>query len=480
MATEYCGNCGAAVSTAARFCSQCGSELATQAAGSSLAPLRWVGCATAAEGEGVELGAVIALSEESRSQPLAEASPHGLSYQEKVIKLPSTLTTPPEPATTVRSALDRLRAWFNNLSVGPQAMEPVTSNRKNAARALAQASGLISPSGGLRRTVLIGLAILLAGCAFLLYRSQSLSSSIALRVGFNLIAPEEKSDQLVSLGEQALERGDYQAAIENFQQAIALTPNHNRATLRLARAYRAIGQWEDALRLYTRLLETDEKNLEARLERAELYRARSSWAEALKDYQRLIALDPTSQQAEVALKALDYTQERAADYAPLRASRHAKVKSARGVLLPASGSGLQISLPLPELTTNTLGRYPGFGIDEAAEERISAKALAQAHKEKGLQYSRAGQYVAAIKEFKTALLFTPEDKDIYYFIASAYHLNGQPAIAHEYYKKCDAGTYVSVARSGAQKTEKDARKMAEQKKDNSSQAATHEMMRSLN
>ncbi len=462
MTTEYCGNCGTAVSAAAHFCSQCGSELAKQAAGSNLAPL--VGQATAVEREEVELGAVITFSEERQSQPLAEASLHQPQYQDKVIKLPSVLTPPPEPATTIKGALDQLRAWFSGLSVGPQAMEPVTEDRKNAARALAQASGLISRSGALRRTVLIGLAILLAGGAFLLYRSQSLSSSLALRAGFNLIAPEEKSDQLVSLGEQALERGDYQTARENFQQAIALTPNHNRATLRLAHAYRALGQWEDALRLYTRLLERDEKNLEARLERAELYSARGAWAEALRDYQRLIALDPDNQ---VALNALDYIQERAASYAPLRAGRHAKVKSVPGVLLPASGSGLQISLPLPDLTANALSRYPSFGMEEAVEERISAKALAQAHKEKGLQYSQAGQYMAAIKEFQTALLFTPEDKDIYYFIASAYHRNGQPAIAHEYYKKCDAGTYLSVARSGAQRTEKDARKMAERKEDKS-------------
>ena len=64
------------------------------------------------------------------------------------------------------------------------------------------------------------------------------------------------------------------------------------------------------------------------------------------------------------------------------------------------------------------------------------------------------EYRAAIKEFLIVLRLTPEDKDIYYFLASAYHGLEMYPEAYDYYKRVDRGRYVQVAQSGAKRTQK--------------------------
>ncbi|HEV2665994.1 MAG TPA: hypothetical protein VG324_13835, partial [Blastocatellia bacterium] len=56
-----------------------------------------------------------------------------------------------------------------------------------------------------------------------------------------------------------------------------------------------------------------------------------------------------------------------------------------------------------------------------------------------------------------ALILTPEDKDLCYFIGSSYHGLGLMADAFDYYRRVDAGPYVGPAESGAKQTRKAAR-----------------------
>lgn len=75
-------------------------------------------------------------------------------------------------------------------------------------------------------------------------------------------------------------------------------------------------------------------------------------------------------------------------------------------------------------------------------------------RELGLRYLNINEYRAAIKEFLIVLRVTPDDKDIYYFLASAYHGLEMYSEAHDYYKRVDSGRYVQVAQSGAKRTER--------------------------
>ena len=94
---------------------------------------------------------------------------------------------------------------------------------------------------------------------------------------------------------------------------------------------------------------------------------------------------------------------------------------------------------------------------DKSEDKPDPQAMADTRKKLGLRYLNIKEYRAAINEFLAALRLSPEDKDIYYFLGSAYYGLGQYANAHNYYKRVDKGQYMQVAQSGAQKTEKAAR-----------------------
>jgi tetratricopeptide (TPR) repeat protein len=492
MSTIYCGNCGAAMRATANFCRQCGAKLAAQ----DVEPLPAELAPSAPLPEVVSGAAVKAVRSESAAEPQATVA------AALVAAAPPAPTTPsaaaehkkrPRVASYLTRAWDQARAQFQRLGRGSR--EPSVSRpspkQDGAARALARASGLTAqrPFGSALRIAGLALVILLAGSAYLAYRNQNPSSLRADRSGLNLVAPDEKSNQYVALGERDREQGRYEAAIEDFKQAIALNPHNTRAYFFLAKAYKASGRLDEALTAYAQVLAIDEKNLEARLQLAEIYRERGMWREALQEYQRIIVFDQSSEQAIVALEAMEtYAAERAANYAPLRSARRPAKRQPPSLWLPAGGEGAHLHLPLPELTLGALGRQPVPDSGNPAEEMMSARALAEDHKRKGQRFLNIGQHMAAIKEFQVALNLTPEDKDLHYLLGSAYQGNGQPALAYEHYKKCDSGNYAQVALSGAKNAEKEMRKEAkreeaQKKKERSSEAGKttpHDLLRTLN
>jgi len=487
MTTNYCGNCGAVANAAARFCRQCGLALAepeepafpVQSEPTAETDLKAGGVGTSGP------VVLIAVPEGGAPYPLAVSSHGHLSAARQAL--------PPEPkligrgetsnVVPISRSLRKVRDQLDKLGVkrgssGGGAMP----NSAGAARALARASGITTPSrfGAALRPILIALAILLGSSAYLAYRDQSPSTLHAGRPHLNLIAPDEKSSQFIKAGEDERERGHYEAAIEAFKQAVELTPNHTAALLSLANLYKVVGNTGEAIQTYLRLLKVNEGYTEARLQLANVYRDRGDWREALQEYQRVIATDPNSEQALAALHVLEtFTAERPA-LGPLR-SRRSATNTTLGRWLPDGDNGSHVNLTLPELAFSTLGHQPAFGVNTSVADYLGAHALAEVHKEKGKRFNNAGQYQAAIKEFQTAMNLTPDDKDLYYLMGLAFKSNGQPALAYEYYKKCDSGTYARVAPGAAKIAEKEARDEAKKRRPKKpvSQLSPDEMMRSF-
>jgi tetratricopeptide (TPR) repeat protein len=391
------------------------------------------------------------------------------NYQKVIVLYPSLQRQAPQMpgagerknriAFFMSNLTKRLSTWLSWRDARRQSDRRAASD--GPARALARASGLTTQprhASALRVAALV-VALLLAGSAYLAYRDQMRTALRAGREGLNLVAPDEKARQYVLLGERSRQQGDYEAAIENFKRALELTPNYTTAHLQLAESYKAIGRVEDALGSYSRLLEIDPKNLEARLQRAELYRERGAWRQALQDYDYIIASDPQSEQAVVALDALDtFTAERAANYGALRLRRQAARPN--GPMLPVEGDRSHIHLPLSELALTVLSRQPVLGNNPSGEDPAGARELAEYHKRIGNGFSNVRQYQEAIKEYKTALNLTPDDKDLHYLIATAYKASGQLDLALEHYRKCDSGTYAQVAQGAVPGMEKAARNQA--------------------
>jgi tetratricopeptide (TPR) repeat protein len=311
--------------------------------------------------------------------------------------------------------------------------------------------------------------VLLLGVAALGYYRQSLSLLPFDRPEHNLVTPEEQSLQLIKLGEDDYELGNYEGAIARSNAALALTHSLPAYWL-LGRSLRDTGRIDEALGAYTKALQLDRRNLEVRWAFAELQRARGNWPEAYQEYKRIIALDSQSAQAVAALLMIEDHERQTRqpqDRQPLIPIYY-ETKRPTSPDLPSVAVGTGPLAVAPSTSPDASITAPPEPWkkkpeDEAAERRV----MAALHKDRGNRFFRAGIYMAAITDFKSALRLTPEDKDLYYFLGSTYRRAGQDALAHEAYKQCDSGQYAGVCRSGAQQTAKAARNAIRQQEKSS-------------
>ncbi|MEP7270356.1 MAG: tetratricopeptide repeat protein [Acidobacteriota bacterium] len=336
------------------------------------------------------------------------------------------------------------------------------NGRQPRASALAQASGLEGASAfsSRIRTVLVLLAALIVGVASLVYYRQSLRSLRVDRPERNLVTPEEQSLDLIRLGKQSYEFGQYEKAITQFKDALALTPQHLPIHILLAQSYQASGQLDEALRAYWTLLRQEPRNLEARLEVAEVHRARGNWRDAYQEYQRIIDINSQSLEAIAALAVIEAHDQRPYGLDRSDLPKHRTLsRHGMSTLAPSLPStGLTARLAPSTLQGNSLAAPPPNLLTGAQEdERGDVRAMGEAHKTLGIRYYNIHEFVAAIQEFSIARRLTPGDKDLYYLLGSCYDGLDQDVLANELYKQCDSGPYVQMARAGILRTAKAAK-----------------------
>lgn len=113
------------------------------------------------------------------------------------------------------------------------------------------------------------------------------------------------------LGESLLQRRLFEKAIWCFKEAARLDPRMPRVHARLAAAYAALGQPEQALRLYLRDLREDPGNIGTLLDLGQHLFAMDRLAEAAEKFRRILELEPANSDAhfhlgQIALKAQHY------------------------------------------------------------------------------------------------------------------------------------------------------------------------------
>ncbi len=443
MDVNYCGHCGAAARPQVRFCRQCGAELVVGLEGTPAA------LSSATEQREDLVSTVVAGAERSENGQPAKTKTESGSLREDVGTYSSPGRWNPRVRDSIKEQPVKRRASGSTKVGQPRAS------------ALAQASGLESANafGSRIRALLLGVAVLVVGVTSLVYYRQSLMSFRVDHPERNLISPEEQSLDLIRLGKQANELGQYGQAIGQFREALALMPQHLPIYLLLAQSYQASGQVDEALRAYWTLLRQDPRNLEARLEIAEVHRARGNWREAFQEYQRIIDINPQSLEAIAVLAVIEAHDERPFGLVRADLPRHRVVTRHKMTSLAPSlpRTGSTAALAPPRVQGSSLAAPPTLLTRAQDAERGDARALAESHKSLGSRYHNVREYLAAIKEFSIAQRLTPDDKDLYYLLGSSYDGLDQDALAHSLYNQCDSGTYVQVARSGAQRTAKAAR-----------------------
>lgn len=439
MLVVKCKSCGAANEAEAKFCLDCGRRIGSSAADETAA-------ATPA----------LPLSDQGRTDLISiQVTQNGSgaiqggavpgSSRQAVMTRPATA----EPSASLASA------------------EPVEETAgTRAVRELARASGLSAPSrfGFPLRVMLAVLALALGTGAWLMYRDQT-HAATGTRNPFNLSAPDDISRRLTQLGERYLNETNYEAAIEQFREALKLTPRDTQAQFLLARACYSAGNVEEAIQAYARVLDTDPRHLEARLALASIYRNRGQWSDAEREYRRIINLDPHSEQAQVAIDALERPSiERPSGYSMLTTMR--RNPRQRRVDLPPAADHSSVTLPMSDLALSPVPSAPSntSEAEEAAEMERSRRNMAAAYKNRGLRFDSARRFADAIKEYQKALTLTPEDNDLHYLMGLAYYQAGQYAMAIEHYRKCTSGQYAAVARNSVSRADQEARKAARKQK----------------
>ncbi len=114
-----------------------------------------------------------------------------------------------------------------------------------------------------------------------------------------------------NLGESLLQRQSFEKAIWCFKEAARLDPRMPRVHARLAAAYAALGQPEQALRLYLRDLREDPGNIGTLLDLGQHLVTMDRLAEAAEKFRRILELEPANTDAhyqlgQIAVKARHY------------------------------------------------------------------------------------------------------------------------------------------------------------------------------
>jgi len=101
------------------------------------------------------------------------------------------------------------------------------------------------------------------------------------------------------LGNKYLEEGQWEKAISEFQQALALDPLNLAARQGIALAFYKNGEWKKAIEAYSYLQERDPENqeikgkiIESRFNLANYYENNSAFKEAYKEYKEVLNLNP--------------------------------------------------------------------------------------------------------------------------------------------------------------------------------------------
>ncbi|MBO0720263.1 MAG: tetratricopeptide repeat protein [Blastocatellia bacterium] len=387
---------------------------------------------------------------------------------------PKEIPSATQPLVAMSEAVQAVWRKAVNVMTTPARVSSVGSNLNASANSLvpngpstvlAQASGLntrrsLSPkliSGLIALTLLIGIGF------YQVIRDRLLSPDQQTNSQRELESAEDQSEKNVQLGKDASEKGDYNAALIYFNKAVSLTPNKSEAVFLIAQTYAKAGQIRDALQAYKAVLQIEPEHLQARLNVAQIYRALGNWNAAYQEFQRIIALDQNSEEANVALGAIE-AQQASLPQASEPLVRPRPVVKKRPILPPPAAAESRMTFLSQVAPTTQTIRPPEAGSDKK-EETLDPQAVADARIKMGLRFLQINQYRAAITEFLAALRLTPNDKDIYYFLGTAFSGLGQPEQAYEYYKRVDSGQYLQVSIAGAKKTEKAAKVAAKRRSD---------------
>ncbi|HOT91152.1 MAG TPA: tetratricopeptide repeat protein [Anaerolineae bacterium] len=253
-----------------------------------------------------------------------------------------------------------------------------------------------------------------------------------------------------------LNMGEYEKAIREFNQALALDPTCTQAYYDRGLAYAQRQYYEQAAADFSRVIELDPQHADAYYNRGLIYARQGTFEQALADYNQAIALNPDdplayNSRGNVYYHHKDYARALADyDQAILRDPDYADAYLNRGLTYAAQEEyqhaiadyNQAIALnPENAIAYNYRGqaymRLQQYA--QALEDYTQAVTLdphyAVAYNNRGLCYVRLKQYAQAIAEYRQAVIANPQYATAYYNAACAAGLMNNASVACTWLEK---------------------------------------------
>jgi superkiller protein 3 len=112
----------------------------------------------------------------------------------------------------------------------------------------------------------------------------------------------EKATERIAMGRKLLDEGNVEAAINEFQKAVAVDPKYGAALLNLGAAYERANRSDEAIEAYRKSIELEPRNFYARNNLGVLYDKQAKYDDAIAEFQSALQNDPNN---TVALKNLE-------------------------------------------------------------------------------------------------------------------------------------------------------------------------------
>lgn len=215
----------------------------------------------------------------------------------------------------------------------------------------------------------------------------------------------------VGMGKAYFGKGDSKLALENFLKAVVMKPDSEKALSGIAFFYAQNGEYGEAIRLYTKILDSNHYDPDIYLNRGKVYMAQKDYAKAASDYAAAARLNPTYLDA-VYNCALAYYYAGQYDSSIREYSRAIALNAGSPVLYEGRGlsfySKKDIGRAIADFT-KTIELNPKYAL---------------VYSNRGLAWSEIKRFDLAIADFTRAIEIRPDFSGAYMNRGVAYKMTG--------------------------------------------------------
>jgi len=257
-------------------------------------------------------------------------------------------------------------------------------------------------------------------CIFILTRTQVSYWQDGITLSEHALNVTQRNFHMYILhGMTEYHRGNYGRAVEDFDRAIEINPDDDKAYFDRGYAYNGMGNYMRSVEDFSRAIEINSGSAQFYNDRGVSYMALGDEIHALEDFNRAVEIDP----------------------------QHAQAYFNRGCLYQSSGKyrqaiddydkAIETGYPVKEdVFCNRGAVYGSLGDHvKALEDYAGAMEInpehARTYYNRGVDYASTGDHLRALRDFDRAIQIDPEYADAYYFRGMARALLGDRTPALE-------------------------------------------------